>query len=90
MSNVVKFLEALGQNPEIVSDAEFAAAVAAAPVEGNVREALAARDTARVNALMGHTCTVLSLLVPAEEEQPQEDENEREAPDEGETEARAA
>ncbi|MCF7221792.1 hypothetical protein [Marilutibacter chinensis] len=90
MSNVVKFLETLGQNLEIVSDADFMDAVAAAPVDGDVRQALATRDPARLNMAVGHTCTVLSLLVPAEEEPQQEEETERDAPDEGETEARAA
>jgi hypothetical protein len=90
MSNIVKFLETLGQNPEIVSDAEFADAVATAPVSGDVKQALLSRDAAKVEAAAGARGILLSFLVPAEEEVPDDGETEKDVPEEKEPESQVA
>lgn len=87
MSDVVKFLDELGRNPELSAE-EYVQAVAATEVGSELRQALLDRDAPRINAIMGQPCTLLSFLVPAEEEQPDE-EKEEESPNE-ESEARAA
>lgn len=88
MSNVVKFLDELGRNPDLSAE-EYAQAVAAVPVGSDLKQALLDRDVSRINAILGQPCTLLSFLVPAEEEQPDE-EKEEDSPDDKESEARAA
>lgn len=87
MSDVVKFLDELGRNPELSAEA-YAQAVDATAVGSELKQALLDRNASMVNAIMGQPCTLLSFLVPAEEEQPDE-EKEGDTPDE-ESEARAA
>jgi hypothetical protein len=71
MSNVIQFLEALGQNP---APADYAAAVAALDIDEAQRQALLNRDHARLNDLLGGRSKVYCVVVPAEEEEPLDDE----------------
>ncbi len=80
MSNVIQFLEALGQNP---APADYAAAVAALDIDEAQRQALLDRDLATLNDLLGGRGKVYCVVVPAEEEEPLNDEKDPgdEAPD---------
>ena len=71
MSNVIQFLEALGQNP---APADYAAAVAALDIDEAQRQALLDCDHAALNDLLGGRGKVYCLVVPAEEEEPLDDE----------------
>lgn len=84
MPKVVQFLEELGRNPQSFSTADFAEVVAGAALEPAVQKALLDRDAHALNQLLGGRLTVMCMIVPAENDEPQRDdeqEGESEAPD---------
>lgn len=89
MSELISFLEDLGQGARL-DDEAYAAAVATLPVDEASRAALLARDPAALARLLGGRSNVLSLLVPAEDDQPKDDEDEESPDDDRETQVRAA
>lgn len=92
MSNVVQFLEALGRNPQPLSADEFVQVVTSAALEPGVQQALLDRDADALNQLLGGRLSVMCMIVPAENDEPQredEQEDEGEVPDDKES-SRAA
>ncbi|MBB1059977.1 hypothetical protein [Marilutibacter spongiae] len=93
MSNVVKFLEALGRNPALLTEDQYADAVAALELDAESAAALARRDATRIAELLEAPAVTFCGLFPAEEEQPvkedEPDEDDRDAP-EKDASARAA
>jgi hypothetical protein len=91
MSNVVQFLEALARNPKPLSAEEFAAVVVGAELEPAAERAVLARDANAINQLLGGRISMMCLIAPAENDEPQEEEREGEdeTPD-SETTSRAA
>jgi len=83
MSNVVQFLETLARNPKPLSAEDFATAIADASLEPAARQALIARDADVLNQLLGGRLSMMCLIAPAENDEPQEEEQEgeEEAPD---------
>lgn len=81
MTHVVAFLESLGRQAGL-SEADFAAAVAALDVAPLVREALLRRDAARLPQLLGASEPVCFILSPAENEPKQDDAPAEPEPDE--------
>ena len=83
MSNVIRFLEAMGQDAALgrLQDAGYAAAVAALGLDDAAREALLRRDAGGLNALLGGRSNVLSLLVPADDDKKDEDDEEKQDED---------
>jgi hypothetical protein len=78
MSNVVQFLEALARNPKPLSAEDFAVAIADAGLEPAARQALLARDADVLNQLLGGRISMMCLIAPAENDEPQEEEREGE------------
>jgi len=80
MSNVVKFLEELSQ--VAFSDqgptSGYQNAIEALDTEPAIREALLKGDTTTLSALLGGRATMTFVLVPAENEEPKEDEEQSE------------
>lgn len=75
MSNVVQFLEALARSTKPLSNDELAAAVANAALEPTTKQALLDRDAIRLNEALGGRLNVMCLIVPAENDEPQESED---------------
>ena len=69
MSNVIRFLEAMGSQQ--LSSAEYAASVAALEVDASQRQALLKRDQAGLNDLLGGRQNVFFGVFAAEEEEEQ-------------------
>lgn len=74
MSNVVQFLDTLGRNPQLGSEAAYADAIAAAGIGQTAQQALLNRDADGLNRLLGGAAVVLSFLVPAEDDAPQRED----------------
>lgn len=74
MSNVVQFLETLARNPASLSHEDFVVAVANAGLEPAAQQALLNRDADRLNKAVGGRLNVMCLVVPAENDEPQESE----------------
>jgi hypothetical protein len=90
MSNVVQFLEALARNPKPLSAEDFAAAVADAQLDQASKEALLLRDANALNELLGGRTKMICMIAPAENDEPQQDEDresEEESPDREESRA---
>jgi hypothetical protein len=68
MSNVVDFLEALSLDARALSEAEYRQAVEQTGFDTATRQALLARNTATLNALLGARATVMAFILPAEDE----------------------
>jgi hypothetical protein len=73
MSNVIRFLETLGREPAATPEA-YARAVQALDVDPQVRDALLRRDRAALDRLLGARHNILIALVPAEDDEPAEQE----------------
>lgn len=86
MSNVISFLEALGQDARLdrLSAPEYVEAVARLDVDGELRDALARKDIVTLKQLLGASDTLMMLLFRKEEEAPQEDERKDDEPPGGE------
>ena len=74
MSNVVQFLEAMARNPKSLSPEEFAAAVVNAELETASQQALLAKDANALNRVLGGRPMMMCLVAPAENDEPQDDE----------------
>jgi hypothetical protein len=74
MSNVVQFLETLARNPKPLSPEEFAAAVVNAELDTASQQALLAKDANALNRVLGGRPTMMCLVAPAENDEPQDDE----------------
>jgi len=83
MSAVLKFLEEMGQaSNAAMSDSQYAAAVARLDVDAAQRRALLDRDHAALNDLLGGRATMFFGLVPAENDEPQKDDDGEDTPQE--------
>ena len=91
MSNVVQFLETLACTPAPLSADEFTTAVARSGLPEEMKQALLARNIEALSAALGGRAQMLCMVVPAENDEPVEDEpdGEGESPD-SDTAARAA
>ena len=76
MSNVIRFLETLGNNPaqSRLSAAEYAAAVAVLDVDDAERQALLNRDQVALNDLLGGREKMLCLVWPSDEPGKEDDQ----------------
>lgn len=77
MSNVITFLEQLGQNPALAgrSPESFAAAVDALGLDDAPRQALLDRDADALSGLLGGRVQMMCFLFPADgDEQKKNDE----------------
>ena len=74
MSKVIDFLQALGDGSATTADAGFVAAVDALEVDDAMRQALLNRDQDAINLILGGRQNVFCLLVPAEEDDKQQDD----------------
>lgn len=86
MSKVVQFLENLGRNPELLSEQEYADAVAALQLDADAAAIVLNRDAAGMAELLEAPPVTFCGLVPAEEEEPlkedePDDEGDRDTPD---------
>ncbi|GAB3346195.1 hypothetical protein [Lysobacter tyrosinilyticus] len=83
MSNVVQFLEALARNPKPMSPEEFASDVISAELDAAAETALLQRDAIGLSRAIGGRSNVMCLIVPAENDEPQENDQDgdEQAPD---------
>lgn len=85
MSNVIAFLEKMGNNAALAhqSPQDYAAAVEALSLEPAPRQALLDRDPSALNEVLGGRLKMMCFLLPADGEEPQKND---EQPDgDGET-----
>lgn len=75
MSNVVQFLEALARNPKPLSAEDFAAAVVNAELDSASQQALLDRNAEALNRAIGGRLSMMCMIVPAENDEPQQDED---------------
>ena len=82
MSNVIQFLESMGQNAALsdMSPEQYTTAVKALGVDDLAQHALLNRDHAALNHFLGGRMKMMMMLVPAEdddqgEKKPDEDED---------------
>lgn len=73
MSNVISFLQALGEKAAM-GEENYVAAIDAMQIDPQMRTALLARDQDAINRLLGGRGNVYSLLVPAEDDDKKDDE----------------
>lgn len=73
MSNVVQFLEALASNPKPLSADELTAAVASARLQPAEERAIREGDVSALSHALGGSPSMLCIIVPAENDEPQED-----------------
>lgn len=68
MSNVIAFLEQMGSNAALASQApeDYAAAVDALGLDDGPRQALLARDANALNGLLGGRLQMIGFLFPAD------------------------
>lgn len=68
MSNVIAFLEKMGNNPALASQSpeDYAAAVDALGLDDAPRQALLDRDPSALNSLLGGRLQMMSILFPAD------------------------
>lgn len=83
MSNVIAFLEKMGNNAALASQSpeQYAAAVEALDLVDAQRHALLARDPAALNNLLGGRMQMMCILFPADGEEKKDGEE----PAEGDT-----
>ena len=87
MSNIIEFLEKLGQSAPLSdqSEAEFSASIEALELDDAARDALMARNSEALNELLGGRMQMMCLLFPAEgEENKDDDPDDSDQPDDGE------
>lgn len=75
MSNVVQFLESLGRNVAVPSEAEYTTSVAMLDVTAEEQEALLRRDPHAIGNVLGARATVLAYVVSPEEEEGGKDDD---------------
>jgi hypothetical protein len=84
MSKVIQFLEAMGSTSASarLSDTEYADAISTLDIDPAQRQALLNRDHSALSNLLGGRATMFFGLVPAENDEPEDDpEKEDEAPE---------
>lgn len=81
MSNAVRFLESIACQPNPMSAAEFAAAVGRSDLPAEMKQALLARDIDALSASLGGRAQMLCMVVPAENDEPVEEDPEHEEGD---------
>ncbi|MGH8051709.1 MAG: hypothetical protein ACREPB_13705 [Arenimonas sp.] len=71
MSNVIQFLESMGQNAALgkMSPEEYTATVKALGVDDLAEHALLNRDHEALNSLLGGRMKMMMVLVPAEDDE---------------------
>lgn len=71
MSNVIAFLEKMGNNAALANQApeDYAAAVDALGLDDAPRQALLDRDASALNGLLGGRMQMMCLLLPADDEE---------------------
>src|SRR5688572_29923332 len=74
MSNVVQFLESLACNPKSMSPQALADAVALTSLGAAEREALMSRNVDALNLVVGGRASMMCMIVPAENDEPQQDD----------------
>ncbi|MFC5570423.1 hypothetical protein ACFPN1_10170 [Lysobacter yangpyeongensis] len=74
MSIAVQFLEALARNPKPLSDDEFAAAIAKTEMDPSAQKALLDRNAQALSKALGGRLKMMCMVVPAENDEPQQDE----------------
>lgn len=86
MSNVIRFLEAMGGNPALarLSAAEYAAAVASLEVGTAQHDALLDRNGAALSDLLGGRATMYCSLFPGKEDEPSKREEDQPVDEPGE------
>ena len=76
MSNVIAFLEKMGNNAALAhqSPDDYVAAVDQLGLDDAPRQALLDRDASALNGLLGGRMKMMCLLLPADGEEPQQGE----------------
>lgn len=76
MSNVIAFLEKMGNNPALAHQApeDYAAAVDALGLDDAPRQALLDRDASALNGLLGGRLQMMCFLFPADGEEKKDGE----------------
>jgi hypothetical protein len=71
MSNIIQFLESIGQDAALstMSPEEYAEKVKALPVDDLAQHALLNRDQDALNSLLGGRMKMMMALVPAEDDE---------------------
>lgn len=89
MSNVIAFLESMGRNASLsrLSGDDYAAAVESLALDDSSRQALLARDAQALNGLAGGRLQMMCILLPADGDENQKDQNQEDGdePGQGET-----
>ena len=84
MSNVVQFLEALARSPKAMTEEDFVTSVVNAELDPGSKQALLERNTDSLNELLGGRAKMICMIAPAENDEPQreeEQESEEDAPE---------
>jgi hypothetical protein len=80
MSNVIGFLETMGQDAGLrnATNNDLALALTRAQIDPELQAAILGKDQARIEALLGATTNVCCVLMPKddEEEEPEKDDDE--------------
>jgi hypothetical protein len=86
MSNVIDFLERLGQDAQLryATNAEIEQALAGAQIDPAVRAAILGEDQLQLEALLGAATNVCCMVHPAEEEDDDLEEDDDEDDDDDE------
>ena len=84
MSNVIDFLERMGQDAQLryATIAEVEQALAGAQIDPALRAAILGADQLQLEALLGAATNVCCMVHPTEEEDDEEDDDEDEDDDE--------
>jgi hypothetical protein len=84
MSNVIAFLEAMGQDARLgrLQGEQYAAAVDALGLDDAPRQALLDRDAGAMGDLLGGRLKMMCLLFPADGDNNKKDDEQDEQPDE--------
>ncbi|MGH8076817.1 MAG: hypothetical protein ACREPE_05765 [Lysobacter sp.] len=79
MSNVIEFLESLGNKPAL-STGEYIASVALLDIGEAERQSLLLRDQSSLNDLLGGRTKMLHSIFPAQEEEQEVEEQREQVP----------
>lgn len=84
MSNVIAFLEAMGQDARLGSlqGEQYVAAVDALGLDGAPRQALLERDAGAMGGLLGGRMKMMCLLFPVDGDNNKKDDDQDDQPDE--------
>lgn len=87
MSNVIAFLESMGGDARLsrLSGDDYAAAVETLDLDDSSRQALLARDAQALNGLAGGRLQMMCILLPADGDENQKDNDQDDGDEPGET-----